>query len=741
MKFKLIIFALTFHCIFLQAQNTNPLSQYEKRIDSLLALMTLDEKLGQLFITGHGGHLTGPHGEEIDLETAIRQGKIGGLHNRRGVELLMKLQKIAVEESRLGIPLIFPADIIHGTEVVFPIPLAESSSWNLETIEQVSRIAAIEATAQGINMNYAPMADVSRDPRWGRVMEGAGEDSYLASLITGARVRGYQGKDLNDPQTMVACVKHFAAYGAVEGGRDYNVADVSERKLREYYLPSYKAGIEAGAASVMVSFNEINGMPSSCNKFLLQDILRDEWNFKGFVIGDYSSVGELVNHGIANDLKHAAELSINAGLDVDMASQAFLKHMHELIEEGKVTMETLDKSVRRMLRIKFALGIMDNPYKYLDFEREKSEVYKPEYIEIARNIAKESIVLLKNQDNILPIKKDINKIALIGPFIDNNIDPRGGWAFGGKHYDDIVSILDGIKQKGSDKTELLYAKGCNINDDTVQYFAEAIKIANSADIVVIGLGEPVNMVGEARSRTNLDLPGMQLELLKELQKTGKPIVAIILSGRPLMLEWLDNNIPAIVQAWHLGHESGNAIADVIFGDYNPSGKLTISFPYSVGQIPVYYNFKTTGRPYQENYRWSTHYIDNPNTALYPFGYGLSYTNFEYSDIILDNNILSKNENITATVTIKNSGPYDGTEIVQLYIQDIKGSVTRPVKELKGFQKIYLKSGEQQKVSFAISEDDLKFYNMDMDYVTENGEFNIFIGTNSRNTQVTSFILE
>jgi beta-glucosidase len=721
------------------ADKAGPYGRYEQKIDSLLAIMTLDEKLGQLNVIADGTNLTGPDGGTIDYTRAIKEGKVSGVQNIRGVKKLKALQELAVQ-SRLHIPLIFPADIIHGCEVVFPIPLAQACSWDLEAIRKASAIAAREATSQGISMNYAPMADISRDPRWGRVMEGAGEDPYLAAKIVQAEVRGYQGKDLADTNTMVACVKHFAAYGAAEGGRDYNIVDMSDRRLREVYLPTYHAAIDAGVGSVMVSFNEINGMPASCNKYLLQKILRQEWGFQGFVIGDYTSVGELIPHGVAKDMQEAAELALNAGVDVDLISQAFQKHGQELITQKRVSTQTVDNAVRHILRLKYALGLMHDPFRYLNEEREKRDVYKPEYRKYAREIAQKSIVVLKNNNNLLPLKKEIKKLALIGPFIDNTIDPKGEWAFGGSHYEDIVSMLPAIKKGVSTSTEILYAKGCSSNDSATSGFAEALTAARSADLIVVGLGEPIEMIGEGNSRAQLDLPGAQLELVKELQKTGKPIVAVILAGRPLLLKWLDDNIPSIVYAWHLGHESGTAIADVLFGDYNPSAKLVLSFPYSVGQIPVYYNSKTTGRPYQENSRWCSRYIDSPNKPLYPFGYGLSYTTFEYSPIHLNKKELIANDSIVASVKVKNSGAYAGEEIVQMYLQDLKGSVTRPVKELKGFDKIFLAKGAEREVRFTIHTEDLKFYNAEMEFVAEPGEFKVFIGTSSDKTVEEGFVL-
>ncbi len=740
MKALYLVFAALLLGAPTQAQKLDLSPGTEQRIDSLLAIMTLEEKLGQLTVIAFSSEVTGPEGDTIDIRTALSKGHVGGIQNIRGVDRLRPLQEMVVNESRLGIPLIFPSDIIHGSEVVFPIPLAEASSWDLEAIERASRIAATEATAQGITMNFAPMADIARDPRWGRMMEGGGEDPFLTSHITAARVRGYQGDDLSDPSTMVGCVKHFAAYGAAEGGRDYNIVDMSERRLREVYLPPFESAVHAGVGSIMVSFNEINGVPASSNEFLLKDILRDEWGFNGFVIGDYTSVGELVEHGVAEDLSEAAQLAMNAGLDVDLVTQAFLHHIEHLMETGGVSVDRVDEAVRRMLRIKFALGLMDDPYRYLDKAREESTVYRQEYLDIARDMARKSIVLLKNDNNVLPLETTIGKLALVGPFIDNRIDPKGEWAFGGSHYEDIVTMLAGIQGKVSEDTQILYAKGCNTNDDSVEYFDEAMRIADQADVVVVGVGEPISMVGEGHSRTNLDLPGVQLDLLKELRKTGKPIIAILLSGRPLLLDWLEHNVEGIIQAWHLGHESGHAIADVLFGDYNPSGKLTVSFPLSVGQIPVYYSHKTTGRPFQEDLRWCSHYIDSPNTPLYPFGYGLSYSSFEYSEIYLSHSEISPSDTLTATVRIRNAGPYDGSEIVQLYIRDMKGSVTRPVKQLRGFEKIFLRSGEEQEVAFTITVEDLKFYDLNMDYVAEPGRYRVFIGKNSVDVREQLFAL-
>ena len=721
-------------------QEVDLYSQIENKIDSLLQIMTLEEKLGQLTVVAYSTQMVGPEGEAVDFNTGIRNGHIGGIQSIGGVEQLRKLQEIAVSESRLGIPLMFLFDIIHGRQVVFPIPLAEASSWDMEAIYLSSRIAAIEAAAEGITMNYAPVADVTRDPRWGRIMEGAGEDPYLTSRIVEARVKGYQGDDLSSPFTLLACVKHFAAYGAAEGGRDYNIVDISERRLREVYLPPFKAALDAGVGSLMVSFNEINGIPSSSNRYLLKDLLKEKWKFDGFVIADFTSIDELVNHGLARDQKEAAMLAMDAGLDVDLISQAYLNHIGTLIEEGRIRTAQVDDAVRRWLRMKYRLGIMDDPFRYLNQARSDSAVYRDEYQKIAREIARQSIVLLKNENKLLPLKKDLDKIALIGPFIDNRVDPRGEWAFGGSHYDEVVTMMEGIRNKVPDKTQLLYAKGCDSQNESTDGFREALRVAEEADVLIVGLGEPISMVGEAHSRVYLDLPGKQLDLLTELNKTGKPIVVVLLNGRPLLLDWLEHHIPAIVEAWHLGHQSGNAIADVLFGDYNPSGKLTVSFPVTEGQIPVYYSHKTTGRPFQEDLRWCTHYIDAPNDPLYPFGFGLSYTTFDYSDIRINRSEMGPSDTLTASISIRNTGDRDGEEVVQMYIRDMNASVTRPVKELKGFKKISLRAGEEKEVSFPITVDQLKFYDQQMNYISEPGEFKIYIGKSSKEVKEAAFFL-
>jgi beta-glucosidase len=716
--------------------------KYDNEIDEMIKSMTLGEKLGQLNMTAQGGHMMGPDGKEVDMEAALKSGKVGGLQNIRGVKKLTHLQKIAVEQSRLGIPLLFAADIIHGTETIFPIPLAEACSWNLEAVKETAAIAAKEGAAMGVRLTYAPMADISRDPRWGRVMESNGEDPWYNGRITEARVKGFQSDDLSNPHSMAACIKHFAAYGAVEGGRDYNTVDMSEQRLREIYLPGYKAGIDAGAATVMVAFNDLNGIPCSCNSFLLNQILRDEWGFEGFVIGDHTSVGEMVNHGVAENIKHAGELAIKGGLDMDMVSQSLLIHGEELLNQGKINIKMIDRAVRRILRIKHALGLMKDPFLYLDKQREAQWVFRPEYRDTARKIARESIVLLKNQNQLHPLNESIKTLAVIGPFADDNLTPRGEWAFGGSHYDQVVSLLEGLENriKGTE-IRLINARGCNPMDEDTGQLSEAIEAARKADMILLALGEPLEMIGEARSRISLEIPGGQQHMVSELLKLGKPMAALIQSGRPLNLTWLDNHIPTILQCWHLGHQAGHAMADVIFGDYNPSGKLPISFPRSVGQIPVYYSDKSSGRPYKPNLRWCTHYLDSPNSPLYPFGYGLSYTTFQYSEITLSSTTLSRDMTLQASITLRNKGIYRGTEVVQCYLGDVIRSSAPPVKELKDFQRIILDPGESKEIIFNITEKSLRFLAIDLQYRSEPGRFIIHIGGNSQQTVLQSFVFK
>lgn len=699
------------------------------RVDSVLSLMTLDEKIGQLnqLSFGIGWGPTVKVAVPDEYKQQIREGKIGSFLNAIGAEFTYELQKVAVEESRLKIPLLFGLDVIHGFKTTFPVPLGEAATWQPEMVEMSAHYQALEAASAGIHWTFSPMVDIARDPRWGRIMEGAGEDPYLGSLMAAAHVRGYQGNLSN--LNIIACVKHYAGYGGAEGGRDYNTVDFSERTFRDIYLPPYKAGVEAGAHTLMASFNEIGGIPASGSKYLLTDILRDEWNFKGFVVSDWNSIGEMINHGFASNLKHAGEISINAGLDMDMESRSYLTHLKELVAEGKVKESLIDESVRRILRIKFMLGLFDDPFRYCSKEREQKNIMTTEIKNASLDVAKRSFVLLKNEDNILPLKKDYQKIAVIGPLAKSKLDPLGEWNALGIE-EDVTSVLEGLKKYAGDKSEILYAEGCKITDTSKDGFKEAIDKAKDAEVIILCVGESRSMSGEAYSRSSLDLPGVQEDLAKELLKTGKPIIAVLMNGRPLSINWLNDNADAILETWFAGTMTGDAVAQVLFGDYNPSGKLPVTFPRTVGQVPIYYNHKNTGRPGDEKNRYTSKYLDLPLTPLYPFGYGLSYTNFDYSDVTLSNSKLTNKDSLVVTVKVKNTGNYDGEEVVQLYVQDLVGSVTRPVKELKGFKKILLKSGEEKSVDFIIHEKDLRFTAADMKFKSEPGLFKVYVGTNS-----------
>ncbi len=709
------------------------------RVDSVLSLMTLDEKIGQLnqLSFGIGWGPTVKVAVPDEYKQQIREGKIGSFLNAIGAEFTYELQKVAVEESRLKIPLIFGLDVIHGFKTTFPVPLGEAATWQPEMVEMSAHYQALEAASAGIHWTFSPMVDIARDPRWGRIMEGAGEDPYLGSLMAAAHVRGYQGNLSN--LNIIACVKHYAGYGGAEGGRDYNTVDFSERTFRDIYLPPYKAGVEAGAHTLMASFNEIGGIPASGSKYLLTDILRDEWNFKGFVVSDWNSIGEMINHGFASNLKHAGEISINAGLDMDMESRSYLTHLKELVAEGKVKESLIDESVRRILRIKIMLGLFDDPFRYCSKEREQKNIMTTEIKNASLDVAKRSFVLLKNEENILPLKKDYKKIAVIGPLAKSKLDPLGEWNALGIE-EDVTSVLEGLKKYAGDKSEILYAEGCKITDTSKDGFKEAIDKAKDAEVIILCVGESRSMSGEAYSRSSLDLPGVQEDLAKELLKTGKPIIAVLMNGRPLSINWLNDNAYAILETWFAGTMTGDAVAQVLFGDYNPSGKLPVTFPRTVGQVPIYYNHKNTGRPGDEKNRYTSKYLDLPLTPLYPFGYGLSYTNFDYSDVTLSNSKLTNKDSLVVTVKVKNTGNYDGEEVVQLYVQDLVGSVTRPVKELKGFKKILLKSGEEKSVDFIIHEKDLRFTAADMKFKSEPGVFKVFVGTNSVDVSENKFEL-
>ncbi|WP_423148824.1 beta-glucosidase BglX [Rubrolithibacter danxiaensis] len=719
-----------------------------KKIDDLIAKMTFEEKAGQLNFRV-AGVVTGPTATPMEakvLEDLVKQGKVGGFFNGYGAEFTRRLQQTAMENSRLKIPLLFGGDVVHGFKTIFPIPLAQAASWDMDEIEKAERIAAIEASAAGINWTFAPMVDISRDPRWGRIAEGSGEDAYLGSKIAIARVKGFQGNDLKSASSILACTKHFAAYGAAEAGRDYNVADMSERTFRDVYLPPYKATIDAGVATFMAAFNEVEGVPAHGSDYLLNQILRKEWGFKGLVVSDYNGINEMISHGVVSDQPEAVELAIEAGVDMDMQGEAYINQLPKLVKEGKVSMATLDQAVRRVLKLKFDLGLFENPYKYSNVAREQNEILTKEHLDAAKILAEKSMVLLKNANNLLPLSKEVKTLAVIGPLANNKKDLNGTWAFFG-NANDPVSILEGIKQKVSKNTKVLFAEGADIKGESRDKFTEAVNVAKQADVVVLCIGENSDMSGEAASRSMLDLPGVQQEFTDELVKTGKPLVVLLTSGRPLTIEKLDKTVPAILQTWFLGTQTGPAVASVLFGDYNPSGKLPVTFPRNVGQIPVYYNHKNTGRPYDEakdpqgNVKYASKYLDVLNSPLYPFGYGLSYTSFDYSDIKLSKTEISMNEKLEVSVEVKNSGKRDGEEVVQLYVQDLVGSVTRPVKELKGFKKIKLKAGESKEVTFQLSSDNLAFHKRDMSFGAEPGKFKVFVGTSSADVKEAGFTLK
>ncbi len=714
----------------------------DQKVDSVLKLMTLDEKIGQMNQYNGDWAATGPITKDGDKQTQIKNGMVGSMLNVTGVDHTRTLQQIAMQ-SRMKIPLLFGQDVIHGYRTIFPLPLAEAASWDLKVIEQSARIAAVEASAAGVHWTFAPMVDIARDPRWGRVMEGAGEDTYLGSLIAAARVKGFQGKGLGNTDAVMACAKHFAAYGAAIAGRDYNSVDMSYRQLLETYLPPFKAAADAGAATFMNSFNDLNGIPATGNAYLQREILKGKWNFKGFVVSDWGSVGEMINHGFVKDNYEAAMAAANAGSDMDMESRSYIQNLAKLVKEGKVKTTVIDDAVRRILRKKFEMGLFDDPYRFCNEQREKEQWSNPAHITVAKEIAEKSIVLLKNEKQLLPLSRQTKTIALIGPFVKAKADNLGFWSY--DWPDDtarIVSLWQGVESKLAAGSKMLYAKGCDIKDTSRGGFAEAVEIAMQSDVVVITVGEARDMTGEAKSKSSIRLPGVQEELVKAIAATGKPVVVLMSAGRPLVFNWISDNVPAIVYTWWLGTQAGNAIADVLFGDYNPSGKLPISFPRTEGQIPVYYNHYNTGRPAHNDsdLNYVSSYIDLPNSPKYAFGFGLSYTSFSYSDIELNKKTIRPGEKLLVNCTITNTGNYDGEETVQLYTRDLFGSVVRPVKELKGFQKLFLKKGESKKVSFAIAADDLRFYNDKLQYIFEPGDFKVFVGGSSDNVKEAGFTL-
>jgi len=722
-------------------------------VDALMSKMTLDEKIGQLNLPGAGDITTGQAGNS-DIGKKISEGKVGGLFNIKSVSKIRDVQKVAVEQSRLKIPLIFGMDVIHGYQTVFPIPLALSCSWDMQKIEQSARIAATEASADGICWTFSPMVDIARDPRWGRIAEGNGEDVYLGSQIAKAMVKGYQGDDLRKNNTIMACVKHYALYGAAEAGRDYNTTDMSRVRMYNEYLPPYKAAVDAGVGSVMSSFNEVDGIPATASKFLMTDVLRKQWGFKGFVVTDYTAINEMIDHGMG-DLKTVSALALNAGIDMDMVGEGFLTTAKKSLQEKKVTQKQIDDACRRILEAKYKLGLFDDPYRYCDERRATSEIYTDANRKAAREIAADCFVLLKNKNNILPLKKS-GAIALIGPLADAKENMPGTWSVAAD-FSKAISVLQGLNQAVGNKAKLLYAKGSFLDDDSVfeqragmfgksfnrdgrtkeQLLQEALNIAAQSDVVIAALGESAEMSGESSSRSDIEIPQTQKELLAAVLKTGKPVVLVLFTGRPLAIKWEDANVPAILNVWFGGSEAGYAISDVLFGDVNPSGKLTTTWPQNIGQVPMYYNHKNTGRPLAEGkwfQKFRSNYLDVSNDPVYPFGYGLSYTNFTYGDLKLSSASLKGNQTLTASVTVTNSGNREGKEVVQLYIRDVVGSITRPVKELKGFQKISLKAGESKTVTFNITTSDLKFYNNNLKYDWESGDFEIMVGGNSRDVK-------
>lgn len=711
----------------------------DQKVNELLKKMTLEEKVGQLNQYSGDNTITGPLTINPNKQEEIKKGKIGSMLNIIGYQYTRQYQELAMQ-SRLKIPLLFGLDVIHGHKTTFPIPLAEAASWDLDAMELSARIAATEAAASGIHWTFAPMVDISRDPRWGRVMEGAGEDTYLGSRIAFARVRGFQGKKLGELNSVMACAKHFAAYGAAVGGRDYNSVDMSYRMLWETFLPPFKAAVDAGAATFMNSFNDINGIPASANKYLQTDILKKKWGFKGFIVSDWGSISEMIAHGYSPDKKDAAEKAILAGNDMDMEGNAYNDHLVQLVKENKVPIAIVDEAVRRILRKKFEMGLFDDPFRYCNKELQEKELNNPEHARIAKEIAEKSIVLLKNDNTVLPLSKDIKTIGFIGPMVKLKRANHGFWAVDLKDVDStfIVSQWEGLERKIGKNTKLLYAKGCGIEDMSKAGFQEAISVANQSDVIVLSIGERWNMSGEAKSRSNIHIPGVQEELIKELQKTGKPIVILVNAGRPLIFNWTADNMPTIVYTWWLGSEAGNAIADVLFGDYNPSGKLPMSFPREEGQIPIYYNHFSTGRPsINEDKVYKSAYVDLPNTPRFPFGYGLSYTTFKYSDLKLSKSKMTSSGTIEVSATITNTGKYAGEEVVQLYLQDKFGSVVRPILELKDFQKIKLEVGESKTIKFVITNEKLSFYNKDLKWDSEPGDFELMIGSSSADIRLKS----
>lgn len=751
LKFIFILFIAYQFLTFCQPVTKNDGDNKMKAfVDELMQQMTIEEKIGQLNLPGSGDIVTGQTSSS-DIGQKIKEGKVGGLLNIKSVEKIRDVQRVAVEESRLKIPLIFGMDVIHGYQTTFPIPLAMAASFDPELVQKMARIAATEASADGICWTYSPMVDISRDPRWGRIAESAGEDAYLGAQMAAAYVKGYQGEDLAANNTVMSCVKHFALYGASEAGRDYNTVDMSRVRMYNEYFPPYKAAVDAGVGSVMTSFNEVDGIPASGNKWLLTEVLRNQWGFDGFVVTDYTAINEMIDHGMGN-LQQVSARALVAGTDMDMVGEGFLTTLKKSMDEGLITESDINKACRRILEAKYKLGLFEDPYRYCDVERAKNEIFTPENNKTAREAATQTFVLLKNNDQLLPLEMK-GKIALIGPLANSIQNMPGMWSVAAD-YQQSVTVLDGFKAAAEGKAEILYAKGSNIVDDpkldwwTASYgissidkdkspeqlINEAVATAKQADVVVAAMGESAEMSGESASMSNISLPLNQRKLLEALLKTGKPVVLVLFTGRPLVLEWENENLPAILNVWFAGTQTGNAIADVVFGKVSPSGKLPATFPRNVGQVPIYYNHKNTGRPLAEGKwfeKYRSNYLDVPNEPLYPFGYGLSYGSFTYSNLTLDKTSLKGTETLNVSLTLANNGKHDASEVVQLYIRDLVGSITRPVAELKGFQKVYLKAGEMKQLNFEVRVEDLKFYNSNLVFDWEPGEFDIMVGGNSR----------
>ncbi|RYY38118.1 MAG: beta-glucosidase BglX [Sphingobacteriaceae bacterium] len=745
--------ALSSHSALAQQAPANP--KMDAYVTNLMAKMTLEEKIGQLNLPSIGFDVTGPILSQ-GVEEKIEKGLVGGVFNTYTPNAVRKLQELAIKKSRLKIPLLFGYDVIHGHRTIFPIPLGLSASWDLPLIQKTARAAAEESTADGLNWVFSPMVDIARDPRWGRVAEGGGEDTYLGSKIATAMVKGYQGDNLTKDDAVIACVKHFALYGAAEAGRDYNTVDMSMRKMTETYLPPYKAAIDAGVGSVMSSFNEINGVPAAANRWLLTDLLRKQWGFNGVVATDYTAIMELMNHGMG-DGPQVAKLALVAGNDMDMVSDLFLNELKKLVDAKKLDVSYIDLACRRVLEAKYKLGLFTDPYRNISQARADKQIMNAQKLQLAREAAQKSMVLLKNDNQTLPLSAD-KKIAFIGPMVKNQRDLIGNWSGAGDPKK-AVSLWDGLKVQYPNN-KFTYAKGANVLDDAAiiarlnphdaqivldpkspaDLIKEAVDVANNADVVVAFMGEPFGMSGEAASRSDINLPSNQVELLKALRATGKPVVLVLMNGRPLTLQWENDNMAAILETWYAGTKAGDAITDVLFGKYNPSGKLSMTFPRNVGQIPIYYSAKNTGRPVDEKQKYTSKYLDIPNTPLYAFGHGLSYTTFAYGEVTLNKTSISNTESLTATINVRNTGKYDGEETVQLYVRDMVGSVTRPVKELKGFQKIFLKAGESKDITFTITGADLKFYDIDMKFTNEPGDYKVFIGTSSDNVKEADFKL-